>query len=781
MIQMAVRSFVEFLLQAGDIDNRIGKTMDTEAMAEGRRIHKKIQNRMGSEYQAEVPLSILIPMEKFELSLTGRADGIIESEGKTPVVDEIKGVYMDVMNMQKPVEVHLAQAKCYAYMYASERELPEMNVRMTYCNMHTEEIRYFHEQYSMKELKSWFFQMIEAYRKWGEFQVEWLETRQKSIPQVQFPYPYRVGQKELAAFVYKTIAAGERLFIQAPTGVGKTISTVFPAVKAVGEEKGDKIFYLTAKTITRVVAKEALALLQKQGLRYKISLLTAKEKLCFCEEMDCNPVNCPYAKGHYDRVNDAVYDLLNKEDVFDREIIEKQAKEFQVCPFELGLDLSLWSDAIVCDYNYVFDPTASLKRFFAEGKQYDYIFLIDECHNLVERAREMYSAVLWKEQFLEIKKLVIEDYRKLANQLEKCNKILLRWKRECENCMVLSDLEEFPVALVRLMGEMENYFELEEDRTRRKKVMELYLECRHFLAMYEEMDDNYIMYTEFTDNGSFFVKLFCVNPALPLRRCLDKGNSTIFFSATLLPIQYYKELLTAELEDKAVYARSPFDASKRLILAAEDVTSRYKRRNRQEYEKIASYLYQMVQGKRGNYLAFFPSYAYEQQVYECFVELYGEEEISLVFQSASMSEGEREAYLQAFSVQREKSLLGFSVIGGIFSEGIDLKEDSLIGAAIIGTGLPGISKERDLLMEYFNKRNMNGFDFAYRYPGMNKVLQAAGRVIRTVEDTGVILLLDERFLFREQQSLFPREWQDVRRCRLSNVADKICDFWKSLA
>ena len=781
MIQMAVRAFVEFLLQAGDIDNRIGKSMDTEAMAEGRRIHKKIQNRMGSEYKAEVPLSILLPMEKFELSLTGRADGIIESEGKTPVVDEIKGVYMDVMNMQKPVEVHLAQAKCYAYMYAAERELAGMDVRMTYCNMHTEEIRYFHEHFTIEELKSWFFELVEAYRKWGEFQVEWLEKRQGSIPQVQFPYPYRVGQKELAAFVYKTIAAGERLFIQAPTGVGKTISTVFPAVKAVGEGKGDKIFYLTAKTITRVVAKEALALLQKQGLRYKISLLTAKEKLCFCEEMDCNPVNCPYAKGHYDRVNDAVYDLLNKEDVFDREAIEKQAREFEVCPFELGLDLSLWSDAIVCDYNYVFDSTASLKRFFAEGKQQEYIFLIDECHNLVERAREMYSAVLWKEQFLEIKKLVIEDYRKLANQLEKCNKILLRWKRECESSMVLSDLEEFPVALVRLMGEMEDYFELEEDRGRRKKVMELYLECRHFLAMYEEMDDNYIMYTEFTESGGFFVKLFCVNPALPLRRCLDKGNSTIFFSATLLPIQYYKELLTAELEDKAVYAQSPFDASKRLILAAEDVTSRYKRRNRQEYEKIASYLYQMVQGKTGNYLAFFPSYAYEQQVYDCFTELYGEEEINLVLQSSSMSETEREEYLQAFAVRGEKSLLGFSVIGGIFSEGIDLKEDSLIGAAIIGTGLPGISNERDLLMEYFNKRNMNGFDFAYRYPGMNKVLQAAGRVIRTVEDTGVILLLDERFLSREQQSLFPREWQDVKRCRLNNVADKIGDFWKSLA
>ncbi len=781
MIQMAVRSFVEFLLQAGDIDNRIGKTIDTEAMAEGRRIHKKLQNRMGAEYQAEVPLSIIIPLEKFELSLTGRADGIIESEGKTPVVDEIKGVYMDVMNMKEAVPVHLAQAKCYAYMYANDHELTEMEVRMTYCNMHTEEIRYFYYHFSMKELKNWFFEMVEAYRRWGEFQVEWLEKRQNSIPQVQFPYPYRVGQKELAAFVYKTIAAGERLFIQAPTGVGKTISTVFPAVKAVGEEKGDKIFYLTAKTITRVVAKEALALLQKQGLRYKISLLTAKEKLCFCEEMDCNPVNCPYAKGHYDRVNDAVYDLLKKEDVFDRETIEKQAREFQVCPFELGLDVSIWSDAIVCDYNYVFDPTASLKRFFAEGKRYDYIFLIDECHNLVERAREMYSAVLWKEQFLEIKNLVKEEYRKLANQLDKCNKILLRWKRECESCMVLSDLEELPIALVRLMGEMEDYFEAEEDRARRKKVMELYLECRHFLAMYEEMDDNYIMYTEFTESGRFFLKLFCVNPALPLRRCLDKGNSTIFFSATLLPIQYYKELLTAELEDKAVYAKSPFDADKRLILAAEDVTSRYKRRNRQEYEKIASYLYRMVKGKCGNYLAFFPSYVYEQQVYNCFVELYGEEEIDLVFQSASMSEMEREAYLQAFAVGREKSLLGFSVIGGIFSEGIDLKEDSLIGAAIIGTGLPGISNEKDLLMEYFNRRNMNGFDFAYRYPGMNKVLQAAGRVIRTVEDTGVILLLDERFLSREQQSLFPREWQDVKRCRLHNVADKIGDFWKSLA
>ena len=392
-IKISVRNLVEFILRSGDIDNRHGRAAQKEAMQEGSRIHRKIQKQMGASYRPEVPLKIEVGQERYTLVVEGRADGVIEEEGHV-CVDEIKGIYQDVNLMEKPIGVHLAQAKCYAYILSVQRDLPEISVQMTYCNLDTEEIRRFRETYSFQELAEWFGDLVTAYGKWADFQYQAKGERNASIIGLEFPFPYREGQKKLAGDVYRTALRGKSLFIQAPTGTGKTITTVFPAVKAVGEGLAEKIFYLTAKTITRTVAKEAFDLLRKQGYQGRVITITAKEKLCFCDEMDCNPVNCVYAKGHYDRVNDAVFDLLQKERDITREVLAQQAEEYQVCPFEMCLDLSLWVDDIICDYNYVFDPNVYLKRFFAEGVKGDYLFLVDEAHNLVDRAREMYSGAL---------------------------------------------------------------------------------------------------------------------------------------------------------------------------------------------------------------------------------------------------------------------------------------------------------------------------------------------------------------------------------------------------
>lgn len=781
VIRISVRSLVEFILREGDIDNRISGGMNLDAMQLGSRIHRKIQRRMGSDYHAEVPLKFQIPLDGFVLSVEGRADGII-SEEEYPVIDEIKGILSDLEQLKEPVKVHLAQAKCYAFIYAQQNGCPKIGVQMTYCQMETEEIERFRYEYTTDELGSWFNDVIVKYEKWARFQIEWRRVRNASIKQIQFPFAYRKGQKELAVSVYKTILRKKRLFIQAPTGVGKTISTIFPAVKAIGEELGEKIFYLTAKTITRTVAEQAFQKLREQEMRLKAITLTAKEKICFCEETECNPEACPYAKGHFDRVNEAVYELLISTDEITRDVIEKQAELYKVCPFEMALDVSLWVDAVICDYNYVFDPNVHLKRFFSEGTSGGYLFLIDEAHNLVERGRKMYSAELYKEDFLALKRIVKNDNLKLYKRLEECNKMFLALKKECESYQILDNISHIYLKLLNTMGEMEKYLEECNKKEIRENVLELYFAVRHFLNIYEGIDENYEIYCEYQDDGRFMLKLFCVNPAAKLRTFLDMGNSTIFFSATLLPVQYYKRLLSGQMDDYAVYAESAFETKKRLLVNGTDVSTKYTKRTPDMYRRYAQYILRAAGVKKGNYIAFFPSYHFMEKVYDEFQTLLSEtgHEIECILQSHYMNEEAREIFLENFEEERTESLVGFCVLGGIFSEGIDLTAEKLIGAFIIGTGLPQVCNEREILKQYFDKEGMQGFDYAYMYPGMNKVLQAAGRVIRTEEDKGMILLLDDRFRERRCRESFPKEWSDCEVCNLNNIEEKITRFWNNM-
>lgn len=779
VIRISVRNLVEFILREGDIDNRTGGGQDPENMQMGSRIHRKIQRQMGSDYQAEVPLKTEIVCDGFTLKIEGRADGLIHTKEQV-MVDEIKGVLRELDRVQEPAGIHLAQAKCYASMVAEQEEVDEIGVQMTYCQMETEEVKRFQYSYQSNELKVWFDEVIRQYKKWAKFQIEWRKARNASIKEIEFPFPYRKGQRELAVSVYRTILRQKKLFIQAPTGVGKTISTVFPAVKAVGEELGEKIFYLTAKTITRTVAEQAFETLREQNLKFKVITLTAKEKICFCEETSCNPDDCPYAKGHFDRVNDAVYELLMQEDVMSREVLEAQARKHKVCPFEMALDVSTWVDGVICDYNYVFDPDARIRRFFAEGGAGGYLFLIDEAHNLVERGRQMYSAELCKEDFLAVKKLVKGEAPRFAKRLEACNKILLAMKKECENYKVLDNISHFGIQLMNVLSETDRYLEECVDKEVRETVLDFYFQVRSFLNIYDGLDENYVVYTEYQENGRFVLKLFCVNPAANLQKCLDKGNSAVFFSATLLPIQYYKRLLSTEKDNYAVYIDSSFDTKKRLLMNGVDVSTRYTMRSREMYQRYAIYIFRVVKAKMGNYLIFFPSYRFMEDVYQEFTQLLAsdEEEMELVIQQKHMDEEERENFLRAFEMRREKSLIGFGVLGGIFSEGIDLTNEKLIGTLIIGTGLPQVCNEREILKSYFDQKGLYGFDYAYRYPGMNKVLQAAGRVIRTEDDRGVILLLDERFQREKGKEIFPKEWADCERCRLDIVEEKIRLFWE---
>ena len=775
-VRISVRALVEFVLRSGDIDNRRSGAAQKDAMAAGTRIHKKIQKRMGGNYRAEVPLkyAALDEEEDIELLVEGRADGIFEEDGIV-TIDEIKGVYMDLERLTEPVAVHMAQAMCYGYFYCCDRNLDGVRIQLTYCNLETEEIRRFHEDRSKEELEAWFRSVIHEYFKWARYLCHHELQRNQSISGLEFPFPYREGQRDLAVAVYKTISRKKRLFIQAPTGIGKTLSTIFPAVQAMGAGKASKVFYLTAKTITRTVAEEAFRILRSRGLVFTAVTITAKEKLCPMEKAECNPEACPYAKGHFDRVNEAVFDILHLEQEMDRETVLRYAEKYRVCPFEFCLDISSWTDGIICDYNYVFDPNVRLKRYFADGASGDYLFLVDEAHNLVSRAREMYSASVYKEDFLEVKRIIKGKSPRLERQLDRCNKLLLSMKRECGDWQLLEDVTGLAAGIMTAFSYMETFMEEFPEFPERETVLDFYFCLRDFLNVYEELDGHYRIYEENREDGSFLVRLFCVDPSRLLSRCMDQGASTILFSATLLPVRYYKTLLSGNQEDYAVYVNSPFPEENRLLMVAEDVSSRYTRRSPSEYRKVADYIRIVTQSRPGNYMVFFPSYQYMGEIEEIL-----EEEplkADLLVQGQGMGEAEKTEFLEEFEKERSHSLAAFCVMGGVFSEGIDLKEERLIGVIVVGTGLPMVCVEQEVLKGYFDETEEKGFDFSYQYPGMNKVLQAAGRVIRTPGDRGVILLLDDRFLRRDHLELFPREWEHFQVVNRGNAARCLEDFW----
>lgn len=775
-LRISVRNLVEFVLRSGNIDNRRSSKVQKDAMQIGSRLHRKIQKSMGINYQAEVVLRYASMLDdELELVLEGRADGII-TEADTVTIDEIKVVSLDIEKLEEPFLVHVAQAVCYGYMYAVQKHLEQVTIQLTYCEADTEATRQFAEVYSIERLKDEFESYLREFTKWARFIYEHRRERNASIQGIQFPYPYRSGQRGLVVASYRTMMKKEILMIQAPTGIGKTLSVLFPAVVSMGQGVAEKIFYLTAKTITRSVATEGLAIMKQAGLKMSSVTITAKEKLCL-QDMECNPLACPYADGHFERVNAAVYDVICNETEITREVILSYAKKHKVCPFEMCLDITYWVDVIVCDYNYVFDPNVRLQRYFSEDEQGDYIFLIDEAHNLVERAREMYSASLCKEEFLEAKKLY-KEFPHVVRLIESCNRKLLALKRECDTWKLLPEgegLGPFVLTLQRLQDELNMIPEKYPHWQSTKETSEFFFHIRNFLMVYEELDENYRVYMEHAED-KFWVHQLCVNPAKRLNRCCKQGISSIFFSATLLPIAYYKEHLCLDKDTPAIYARSPFDSERRMLAVASDVTTKYTRRTVSEYARYAMYISKTLNARQGNYLVFFPSYRYMQDVIEQFKipECY-----QVLIQDPGMTEADKEEFLAAFRKQ-DVPCVGFCVMGGVFSEGIDLQKEALIGVIIAGTGLAQVSTRQEIIKQFYDDQGKDGYTFAYLYPGMNKVLQAVGRLIRTPEDYGVILLLDERFLKRDYQEQFPVEWDRYQVLWQYNAEYALQEYWKNI-
>ena len=820
-IKISVRNLVEFIFRSGDISDSSSGTLSKEAMNAGSKIHRKLQKKAGSYYNAEVPLSLTVSREDYHVTVEGRADGIIDmrhenkntgvtntdventnanmmdcagtdnDEAPSVTIDEIKGVYKKLSDIEAPIKVHQAQAMCYAYIYALQNELKSICVQMTYVNLDTEEIKRFSENFTFTYLEKWYSDLIDELLKWVDYAISHGDERNDTIEELEFPFEYRKGQRDMVACVYKAIEGEKHLFIQAPTGIGKTMAAIYPTIKSFATGLTTKLFYLTAKTIAHTAPAAAIELLRNQGLVFQTVTLTAKEKICPLSEMDCSPESCPYAKGHFDRINEALYDLITNEERIDRDTVTSYSEKHMVCPFELSLDAALFADGIICDYNYVFDPRVNLKRFFANegGAGGRYTFLVDEAHNLVERASSMYSATLIKEDFLDVKKIIKKYSEKTARNIDKCNKELLAMKKALgdDNYQVLTGLGDIHFKLLNLHSAMESFLEDYKHIPERKEILDFYFKLTSFLNISDLVDDSYVIYDELLYDGRFMLKEYCVHPANNLKTCLDKGIATIFFSATILPVKYYMEMLSNQPEDYAIYIPSPFEQANRRIMLGLDVTTRYNRRTEQEYMNIYCYIKSLVCSKQGNYMVFFPSYQMLNQVYEIAASDESNKNIHILLQNSHMNEAEREAFLREF--EEKNNVLAFCIMGGIFSEGIDLTGDKLIGAVVVGSGLPQVCNERRIMMDYFNNRSLadiqpqyagtqDGFRYAYLYPGINKVFQAAGRVIRTEEDRGIILLLDERFAANEYCQLFPIEWNDYMCVNRNNVTQRIKDFWE---
>lgn len=773
-IKVSVRNLVEFVLRSGDIDNRF---MSSTRAVEGTRAHQKLQKSYGEEYQPEVTLNHTLDYDDFVIEIEGRADGILKRDDKI-VIDEIKSTMRPMENIEEDHNVlHWAQAKCYGYIYAKEKNIEKLDVQLTYFNIESEEVKMFVKEYSLQELERFFLTLIEKYIEWASFTFYWGIVRDESVKELAFPFKnYRKGQRKLAVSVYQTIVDERNLFAQAPTGIGKTISTIFPAIKAIGEGISSKVFYLTAKTITREAALNAIDLMAGRGLRLKTIVITAKDKICTNEEVKCNPEDCPYAKGHYDRVNDAVMGVLENEDIITRDIVLEYSKVYNVCPFEFSLDLSLWSDVIICDYNYVFDPHIYLKRFF-EGSGNDYIFLIDEAHNLVNRSREMFSVEINKSPFLDYKKLLKDDYPSLSKGFNRCNNMMNKVKREYLKDSFYYQKEEitdiYP-PIKKLLKELEAWLLKEKGVEFYEELKDLYFDLLRFINISEFYDKRYVTYIEKLKND-VIIKLFCVDTSYLLSEALKRGKAAVFFSATLTPLDYYRDVLGGDEDDYITSFSSPFPKDNLCLLVGDAISTKYKDRGK-TYIDVVEYIEEFTSRRNGNYLVFFPSYRYMEDVYEYFIDR--NPDINTIIQESSMNEIEREDFLLEFKTNQQESLIAFAVLGGIFSEGIDLIGDRLIGSVIVGVGLPKICNEQDIIREYFNSENGLGYEYAYMYPGMNKVLQAAGRVIRSEEDKGAILLIDKRFTTAKYIKLFPREWRHFKRVKdTKSIELNLNYFW----
>jgi DNA excision repair protein ERCC-2 len=691
--------------------------------------------------------------------LIGRVDGIVD--GLTPLVEEIKTVESGWSRQADPV--HWAQLRIYAGILALERGWPHASLQLTYLELDTNEVFLFREEASREALIDFLNETVDEWFSWLIPHVEWIRQRNASAEMAPFPFTvFRAGQRELARSVYRAVQNKLNLFVEAPTGMGKTLATLYPAIKALALISDGKVFYVTAKTPGRLAAQDALQKLRDTGVQVRSVSLTAKAKICFASDsLGCDPAACPFRKGYYDRYKPAMRELLAAQRL-DRDNISIVARKHQVCPFELSLDVSNWVDVIIGDYNYVFDPSVVLQRYFGEGRA-KHVVLIDEAHNLVDRSREMYSASLAVGD-LPVAAGMGGDktagnarraFGAVRDQLKALMKSastgLPQPKPYHRGAFAAEAVPGRFIETVRALEEALEAFLVEQSsRETALPWLEPYFAVHRFVQVCEAFDETYRM---IIDPGSQRVTLFCVDPSKRLAQTMKGLRTTVFFSGTLSPLDYFIDLLGGSAESARDCYTSPFRADQMTVRVA-PLNISFQERGR-TMDSVLEAIRRHLRENPGNNLIYCPSFAYLDQ-------LHGKLAASGIpsfVQRVGMPESDRESFLANFT--NGTGSVGLAVMGGIFAEGIDLPGEQLVGVTVIGVGLPGFSIERDLLVNYFDQNERPGFDYAYRYPGMQRVLQAVGRLIRSEDDQGAALLVDRRFLEPRYESLFPSWWRVI--------------------
>lgn len=759
--------------QRGDINFRF--TGRSSAM-EGIRGHRSVQRKRGSDYISEKSVSFELTRSGFRIKIQGRADGFIPTS-HPPLVEEIKTLRVSVEELPVSVrEVHLAQLKIYAHILGSNENIPRLDLRLCYLNLDDNKECWLEESASREELATFFETTLARYTDWLTRNQEWLAIRNESILQLAFPYEdYRPGQRDMAVAAYRSMTLGQQIVMQAPTGIGKTMATIFPAIKTLSESDVDKLFYLSAKTSGQQMAEKTVTELQAAGLRLRSVTLTAKDKICFNPGSPCDPDHCQYARGYYDRLNDAMEDALKSNDQFNRQLIERTAMEHTLCPFEFSLDISRAADLIICDYNYVFDPTVYLRRFFEDNSE-KYALLVDEAHNLVDRGRDMFSAELSKSSFLALRKKLKQDSPLVAKKLARVNAEILAMRKEYKTQLGpqgYAVMETVSSTFIRALG---GFCECAEDflkvNTPAHELLSLYFDCRRFLRTSEQADKDYA-FLLIKSGKDLRVKLFCINPASRLGEGFHRMATSICFSATMKPQEYFQKLLGLDEEATWYQLPSPFDPANLGVFVASYIGTSYRERN-SSCNELVELIHRVTGSHAGNYIVFFPSHAYLQDVYAAFQSAWPEQRI--IVQERHMTEQDRQKFLDHF--QPDGEITAFAVMGGVFGEGIDLKGRRLIGVVVAGVGLPQSGVERELIRDHWKDADL-GFEFAYQYPGMTRVLQTAGRVIRDAGDKGIICLVDRRFGETRYQALFPQEWQVQQASSIDALSCSMSNFWLS--
>lgn len=775
-LQIAVRALVEHALRAGDLNLTFtGASRTVQAI----RAHQKVQRSRPAHYEPEVSISREVDTDTFILVVSGRIDGVYTAAaGNSVIIDEIKTTTGELERVADSNNlVHWGQLKTYAYLYAAAHDISRIEVQLTYYQLDTGKTLEIRRSFDRETLTTFFEDLVGRYLAWATVWVDWCHTRDESIEKLSFPFRnFRAGQRDMAVQVYKTIQHQQQLLVQAPTGIGKTMAALFPAVKARGRKWVEKIFYLTARTTARSVAEKAMGLLLDHGLKMKTLTLTAKDKICFNPEAICTGDECPYARGHFDRINAAVADLFVNRDDMTRRRVEATAHTHRVCPFELSLELTHCADVIIGDYNYAFDPRVYLRHFFS-AETGSYTFLVDEAHNLVDRSRGMFSAEIHKQPVLDLRR-VIKVVPQIFKTLGRINTHLLTIRKTCDAAGEPVVAKEAPLELAAELKafhtQAERWLAKNKPAEFREQLLAFYFEVGAFLRILEAYDDSTVTCME-KIGKDVRVKLFCIDPTTRMREALTRCRSAVFFSATLTPQHYFRKLFGCRDSAYGLTLPSPFPPDRLCLMLANRISTRYRRRE-MSLASLVRLITALVRCTTGNTLLFFPSYQYMTMASQAFAEACPD--INTIIQQPGMSEAERDAFLEEFSHENRHSLVGFAVMGGIFGEGIDLTGDRLTGAVIVGVGLPGISTENELIRDYFNRADGTGFEYAYLYPGINRVLQAAGRVIRSESDRGVVLLMDDRYTTAPYAALLPAHWHPVCVRNEDDIDTQLGNFWK---